>query len=332
MPTSVPRLLTRRPRRTALLAATAVALTLLLVGANPAVSQSRSLTAYRTDEGPGLDPESGAWNDAATVELPLTAQGGTSVLGTPTATLDAQAVHSGGVLYVRMSWDDDTQDDQPFGVDAFGDAAAVEFPSRAASSVPALCMGQADGGVNIWHWRAGNQEGLPESIDDLSATGYVDRYPSVDDLYFPARAAGNPVAFSAPVQDLVSVGFGTLTPAADQAVQGIAEWSNDRWSVVFARELSFEAAEQVDLGEGASADIAFAIWDGSRRERDGIKSVSQFVTLEVAAEGVPRSTGVWLVMMFGVILAVAVLAVGLDLLQERSIRRRVPREPGSAST
>jgi complex iron-sulfur molybdoenzyme family reductase subunit gamma len=246
--------------------------------------------------------------------------------------LETQAVHSEGVLYIRMSWDDDTRDARVIGVDQFADAAAVEFPARAASSVPALCMGQADGGVNIWHWRAGNQEGLPESIEDLSASGYVDRYPSTDELYFPARAAGNPVSLPHPVQDLVAVGFGTLTPAVDQAVRGIAVWDRGRWSVVFARELSHQAAEHVDLGEGASSDIAFAVWDGSEGERDGIKSVSQLMILDVAAEGFPRRDAIWLVIMFGSLLGVGAFALLLGTALERVVNRSSDRvaEPSPA--
>jgi hypothetical protein len=331
MTMSARRLFARRPRLVVLVAVVTVAFTLQLLGANPAVSQSQALVAYRTTESPGLDPAASIWDKVPAVEMALTSRQVQLPLGEPTGVLDARAVHSGGVLFIRMSWDDDTPDTQAVGVDRFTDAAAIEFPARAASSVPALCMGQTDGGMNIWHWRAANQEGLPDSIEDLSATGYVDRYPSTDDLYFPARATGNPVSLSHPVQDLVAVGFGTLSPAADQAVRGSAVWDDGQWSVVFARELSHDAAEQVDLGEGASADVAFAVWDGSQGERDGIKSVSAFVVLDVAAEGIPRTTAAWLAIVFGSLLGVGVLALILGTAMDRAVNRRTDAASRSAA-
>ncbi|MDH3755972.1 MAG: ethylbenzene dehydrogenase-related protein, partial [Acidimicrobiia bacterium] len=207
------------------------------------------------------------------------------------------------------------------GVDEFTDAAAVEFPAQAASSVPSICMGQTDGGVNIWQWRASGQDGLPTSIEDLSPTGYVDRYPSTEGLYFPAREAGNPVAQSSAVQDLVAVGFGTLTPAVDQGVAGMAMWEDDRWSVVFARELSPQAAEQAELGVGVSVDIAFAVWDGSEGERNGVKSVSQFVVLDLSSEGFQQTTTKLVLIAVGVVAGLFILVVVVGTVLERSVER-----------
>jgi len=315
--------LSGRTRSKVLVLVVAAAFTLQLLGVNPAVSQSQVLTAFEASDDPGLDPFAAAWIDAPTVEMALTSQQLTWPFGGSSNLLEARALHRDGMLYIRMSWDDATRDGRTLQVDHFSDAAAVEFPARAASSVPSICMGQTDGGVNIWQWRAGNEDGLPDSVEDLSPTGYVDRYPSTEELYFPAREAGNPVAQSHPVQNLVSVGFGSLSPAADQDVKGAAEWANGRWSVVFARELSHHAAEQVSLGEGASSDIAFAVWNGSEGERNGIKSVSQFVVLEVASGGAPRSTAAWLTIMFGSLLAMISVVVLLGSAMDRSVSRSI---------
>jgi hypothetical protein len=321
MSRSTRRVLTRRPRLMVIVTVVAVAIMLQLLGTNPAVSQSTTLIAHRVTEAPGLEPDAGVWGKAPAVEVPLTAQQVSWPSGGSIPVLEARAIHSEGMLYIRMSWADDTKDTSVLGVDKFMDAAAVEFPAQAASSVPSICMGQTDGGVNIWQWRAGNEDGLPESIEDLSPTGYVDRYPSTEDLYFPARAAGNLVAQSAPVQDLVAVGFGTLTPAVDQGVEGKAAWEDRRWSVVFARELSTHATEQVELGVGATVDIAFAVWDGSEGERNGIKSVSQFVVLELALEEFPHTTTNLVLIVVGVAAGVLALVVLLGTALGQSVNR-----------
>ncbi len=166
--------------------------------------------------------------------------------------------------------------------ESFVDAAAVEFPSVAETSVPALCMGQADNGVNIWQWRAGAENGRPSDITELSENGYVDQYPSTDELYFPALAAGNIVAQPHAVQDLVATGFGQLEAAEQQGLQGTAKWENGRWAVVFARQLTEATAEKIEFGEGVRTDVAFAVWDGHEDERNGMKSVSVFVSLKIA--------------------------------------------------
>ncbi len=312
-----------RRRRLMLLAiVVAAALTLQIADVHPAVAQIPELTAHQISSSVALDPGARLWTRAQPVAMPLSAQAGVWPFGGGSVSMvEVRAVHTDTELFIKLSWDDETFDAKPSGIDRFVDAAAVEFPSEARSSVPAICMGQADGGVNIWHWQAGMSEGRPQTIEDLSEHGYVDRYPSTDDLYFPAREAGNPVATPLPVTDLVAVGFGTLAPASEQNVQGRAEWSNDRWEVVFSRGLSDASIDQIDLGEEPSVDIAVAVWDGSRKERDGRKSVSQFVLLNVSPEGPPRQG----LVMIGV-LGIGVIIAGALMLQQATDRRSLPQD------
>ncbi len=261
-----------------------IAVVLQTLGANPAVSQSPELLAFPAASPVSLDTDAAAWSDASQIEIPLTAQQVVWPFGGTVPTLKASALHSEGMIYVRLEWQDATRDDDVASVDSFVDAAAIEFPATAATSVPALCMGQADGGVNIWQWRAGAADGRPNNITELSENGYVDLYPSEDDLYFPARAAGNVVSQPHVIQDLVATGFGTIDAAEDQELQGAATWDGERWSVVFARQLTSGAEEKISLGEGVSTDVAFAVWDGHEQERNGSKSISAFVSLQVVGE------------------------------------------------
>lgn len=305
-----------------------VAATLQVVGAQPATSQTPELTALRITHDADLDPDSSQWRSAGAVDLPLSAQesawpfGGGSV-----RMLEARAVHSDSTLYIRMEWSDDTLDTAATGVDEFVDAAAIEFPASPETSIPSLCMGQADAGVNIWHWQSGIFDGRPNTIEDLAGNGYVDRYPSTDELYFPARAAGNSVASSRVIQDLSAVGFGSLTPSADQNVVGRAEWAEGKWEMVFARSLDGNSNQQVDLRSGSSMDIAFAIWDGSEQERNGKKSVSQLIVLNLSDEGLTGSSTGSVILIF----AGSVVVAGF-LLQElsRSHTRAVDGEEVSS--
>lgn len=265
---------------------------------NPAVSQTETLVAWAADSAPGLDPASELWKRTAALDVPLTAQQVTYPHGGHLPMVQARALHHDGTLYVRVEWEDPTADDRTVNpganaeADAFSDAVAVEFPATAASTVPSVCMGQADSGVNIWHWRADSQRGRPDGIEDLSSTGYVDGYPNTSDLFYTARQAGNPYAVVTdnPVQNLVARGFGTLGPAAQQAVTGRGVRRGHRWSVVFARPFAAPANGQPDFTMGTTSDIAFAVWDGAARERNGRKSVSAFVKLSISTAGQPQPT------------------------------------------
>ncbi len=74
-------------------------------------------------------------------------------------------------------------------------------------------------------------------------------------------------------------------------MQGKGAWANDSWAVVFARPYTSTGPEHAGFGNGARTDIAFAVWDGSHDERNGMKSVSQFITLSIAGAKAPGGGG-----------------------------------------
>jgi complex iron-sulfur molybdoenzyme family reductase subunit gamma len=262
----------------------AAAVSMRLFDIKPAVAQSPILTVWESTLDPGLDPASIVWEEIPPLLVQLTAQNVTPPMGERgVPRVAVRAVHFGGMLYVNLRWTDVTADDKTDRVGVFADAVAVQFPAMAATSVPAICMGQADTAVNIWHWRADSQAGIAE----LPNRGYVDLYPELDELYYPAAAAGNVLATASPVQNLVAGGFGTLAPVDDQVIAGVGAHDERGWSVTMARAFAPPGANQPTFTVGARSDVAFAVWDGSNGDRDGQKSVSSFVRLEIAADGYP---------------------------------------------
>jgi hypothetical protein len=144
----------------------------------------------------------------------------------------------------------------------------------------------------------------------------VDLYPSTDDLFYPARAAGNPMAATAgPVQNLVAGGFGTLTPSDSQVVMGNGVYRNGGWTVVMSRSFATPDALQPAFSRSTPIDTAFAVWDGGRDNRDGMKSVSVFVQMQITSELTSSVTAARtrtiLMAAFGVV--IAGLAIGLVL-------------------
>lgn len=265
-----------------------VAALLRVADANPAIAQTQAIGAWRVSAAPVMDGSAPEWQSILPVFLPTTSQQVAPPMGGGAIERVAvRAVHYEDVLYLMLEWSDTTPDEVSDRHETFGDSAAVQFPAEAGSEVPAICMGQADQAVNIWQWRADQQSELPT----LPESGYVDSYPSTEDLFFPAREAGNPLAQSqgrAAVQSLLAGGFGTLEIADQGGLSGHAVHEGGRWMVVFSRPFASDTEMQPSFDGSTSIDVAFAIWDGSKQERDGIKSVSAFTRLQITPEEAPR--------------------------------------------
>jgi cytochrome b558/566 subunit A len=163
-------------------------------------------------------------------------------------------------------------------------------------------MGQQGGNVNLWHWKADWQADITarKEMEDQYPNMYVDDYPFAqpvegnlaraadytDQNYLPALKAGNLFAatsLSSPVEDINAGGFGTLTaqPSDEQNVQGLGVWKDGTWLVIFSRDLASAEKDDVSFASGKSYSVAFAIWDGSNGERNGQKSTSQWITLQL---------------------------------------------------
>jgi len=312
--------LNRIPPRLFSLGALAVVLlvagALQLADANPAASQTMTLTAWTADSDPGLDPSAAVWKRTQFIQAPLTAQAGSYAAGGGSIPVVwARALHYNDTLYVRLEWEDATQDDTTLKVEQFSDAVALEFPAKAVATVPSVCMGQADAGVNIWQWRADSEAGFADPSDRY-ANALVDMYPSKDDLYYTARAVGNPYAKpdQGPVQNLVAQAFGTIGPAGIQDVHGSGVYQDGRWSVVFARPFAGGANDLATFTAGTKTDIAIAVWNGSDGDRNGRKAISQFLTLNISGAGLPGGgSSHWLVLSLAAGTLLVIVAGGVVL-------------------
>lgn len=204
-----------------------------------------------------------------------------------------QAVTDGKRLAFRMSWRDATLDDVP-GPGRFGDAAAVQLPLSATPDVPAPQMGEAGKTVEITYWSAIFQAMVNGRKDDISAIypqAKIDHYPfeaasleqgsatqqAMEKRYAPARALGNPMAGlrTAPVQDLLAEGPGTLRPAEATVSSGSGKYLEQGWTVILARPLPAGAQP------GGRIQVAFAVWDGSRHEVGARKMRTAWIPLEL---------------------------------------------------
>ncbi|MBX3055314.1 MAG: hypothetical protein KF770_02480 [Anaerolineae bacterium] len=279
-----------------------------------ASSQGVTIAAAKVEGAlPVADVTAVEWQSATAVSVPLSAQ----IVAKPmfpqanVKAVDVRALYNDGQIAFLVEWADGTMDDTAVRVQDFADAVAIQFPL--VEGQPFFCMGQQGGNVNIWHWKADWQAGMDgrQDVDDVYPNMYVDDYPFADmeagaaapvssytDInYLPAMAADNLFAaptYTSPVEDLIAGSFGSLTskPAEMQNVQGHGAYADGKWRVIFTRDLVSPEAEDAQFRAGQVYSLAFAAWDGANEERNGQKSTSQWVSLQLGSvTSSPGTTG-----------------------------------------
>lgn len=309
------------------LAAGLIAIGTAVAGVMPASSQAQIVQVRAASSVPRDDPFGDFWDDVEPVEVALSAQNLTRPMGGGTvAAVQVRAAHDGKRLYILSEWADDTEDAAVDTTTSFSDAAAVEFPSAGGDRLPSFCMGDPGAAVNIWHWRASWQHDIDAGFVTNRArytNMQVDYYPQDGDSTFQtALAAGNPISgrdHDSPVENLVAAQFGTLTTSDVQDVNGAGRWRDGRWRVLFVRSLD-SAEGTPTFAPGAKVNAAFAVWNGSDGQRDGMKSVSQFVDLQFSSEtiaGESSSLAPSIVVLVSIGTSLAALALFGVLMERR---------------
>jgi len=229
------------------------------------------------------DPWAPAWKRVSAVTIPL------SITNTPGAvarTVKVQALNDGTNLAVRLEWGDQSKDVTTLRPQDFGDAAAFQLSDKLNNA----CMGQLNGTVHIWQWKADWQEGTRDmraQYPNLLNDGFHDdtgKALLTEDLFArPAFVVGNQRAAAtkeAPVEHLIAGGAGTLTPAGPYPIQGKGQYENGKWAVVFVRPLKGQEGD-FTLAAGSPLQAAFAVWDGSQMQRNGMKYVTNWAVLQL---------------------------------------------------
>lgn len=227
--------------------------------------------------------------------------------------VSVKAVHNGKEITFLLEWEDWEVNSSFLRHQDFTDSAAIMFslsPKKPLSQQPHFTMGEKGGPVNIWYWRLDRQIDLAgfQDIEKLYSGMVSDDYqletvrypkktempghlpitsaPAHDPTFITGWGSGNPLSIPmrpSAVEDLNAEGFGTLTaqPQADQNVKGHGLYVAGRWRVVFTRELRSKGPFDVPLKTGGAFPIAFAVWDGSKGDRDGQKAVTTWYMLKL---------------------------------------------------
>jgi len=204
----------------------------------------------------------------------------------PIPAVNVVALHDGSRLAILLQWKDDIANGAPVRVEDFQDAIALQWSMK--GTTPFLGMGDAENPVNIWMWKAGWQQavsGARPDVDTVNPAMHVDTYFNTS--YRTADAAGNLQArtkITSSVEDANAHGFGSFAPQppSGQNVQGNGIWRSGHWNVLITRELSSRDKNDVKFVAGKSVPVAFAVWNGEQRDRNGRKVVSNWYHLTLA--------------------------------------------------
>jgi mono/diheme cytochrome c family protein len=264
-----------------------------------AVLKREKIVAKRVESIPP-SLQDGAWARSKPVPLRLTPMWWRNDAD---AEFSVQAVHNGDQIAVRMTWKDDTADHHSLRSESFKDAVAMEL--YRGPREPFLGMGDRSSPVDVWFWDSDRQRG-PAGDETEYLNTVVDAFPFSEatvagpemnrpgarladqpDVSLPARATGNqivPISAESGGSSLQVAGPRTVTFRAPQSqlVSARGAWHDGRWTVVMSRSLSVPSPEDgVALEVGGRASVAFAVWDGSHRDRDGQKSFTIWQELAI---------------------------------------------------
>jgi hypothetical protein len=227
--------------------------------------------------------------------------------------VSVKAIHDKKKVVILVEWEDWEINSSALRHQDFSDAAAIMFslsPKKPISEQPHFSMGEKGEAVNVWYWRLDRQMDLAGFQDiekvypamvsdsyqlekgryplDTDTPGHLPIAPATahDPVFITGWGAGNSVSNpirSSAAEDLNAEGFGTLTaqPQADQNVEAYGLYVAGKWMVVFARELRSEGSSDVQFKSGRVFPLSFAIWDGSKKDRDGQKAVTSWYKLKL---------------------------------------------------
>lgn len=202
-----------------------------------------------------------------------------------------QSINDGKYIAFRLTWKDSTEN-STIGIMNFSDGVSLQFPVN-RNPLPEYFMGEPKKPVHILYWKAWRsrdeekgfqtvRSAYPNMTVDMYGFDYhvkgtaTEKTQTEKDIFIPGKAAGNPLSFAHKeiIEELSAEGSGTLKSMALENTTGGAEWKNGEWTVVFRRPLLVNDPGSVQFKTGEKMPVAFAVWEGSRRESAGRKAVS----------------------------------------------------------
>ncbi|MFC2174184.1 ethylbenzene dehydrogenase-related protein [Acidobacteriota bacterium] len=229
------------------------------------LEKEKTLTiTYRSSQIP-LDPNEPYWKNIEPVKIHLLPQNAILPFGTEERDIRVRGVFNDSEIAFLLEFDDATEDRDAPSISATAssrtttldrdavsdrdtasnpDACAILFtPKNSPAAVQMMGYGSE---ANIWQWSA-----------DRDAEQHQEGSETI-------RA----------VRELFASGPGTQAPMQGQNVEGKGAYKDGMWTVVFKRLLESRQEGEFAFSPGKDQKIAFARWDGAKKETISKKSVA----------------------------------------------------------
>jgi len=232
-------------------------------GGVPACSGGNRLSANRvTGTVLGIGPGDGLWNATAATTYNMAWRDDIADTCPPESncsgqqpTLTVKAIHNGTDIAFLMSWNDLSPSSEVYEPKDFGDRAVIMLNANR------ICqMGSPNNPTNMWFWNAADKtQGQYGSVQNLLGGGI------------------------GTITHTGSVVDGVFIPGTDDNIQVVSNHMNNQWQVVMSRPLaSIDAADQFEFTLGVTTEVAFAVYDGAYKQRNGAKWISGRESMDIA--------------------------------------------------
>lgn len=192
------------------------------------------------------------------------------------------AVYNNSRIAFMIKWPDGTMDiQQGYKSDRFGDGFAVQFASDYSDpdALPYIGMGSDDRPVIVHLQKAVRPFYEPNGDGNVYYQQSREQVNKYDDELKAFDAKVKKIGSNDYEKSFVAEGFRSTTEIKDGSNTSYARlgYKNDGWEGTLSRDLK---DDYVNLNSG-TIPVAFAIWDGSKMGRDGLKNLSQWLSVKL---------------------------------------------------
>lgn len=193
------------------------------------------------------------------------------------------ALYSSSEVAFKISWFDATKSVQTRDEsDVYGDGIAIQFPAKVDGSLPYIGMGDEERGVVVHLLKS--SEGIQDPKGDGKFELQIDHSNALafgkDLEEFKTKKELNTKREYA--KSFVAKGYRTTTEISNSSFFADMEYDSETssWSAVIVRPIK-DAYTSLD---GGAFPVAFGVWDGDRKNRDGLKHISRWNSVKKVGE------------------------------------------------
>lgn len=269
------------------------------------------IKAYKVDaDVKSVDTKSQLWTNASKTEVSLYPQ--TTIKfndkranelnnNSSAKTATVQAITDGKNIAFKLVWNDSTksiQDGNAKKDNSFADGFAVQFPSKysSPSKLPYIGMGSKDRPVVVYLQKAVTKHYEPNGNGDVAHQVNRNNTHSfnsqIDEELKKFDKTVEELAIKDYQRAFVSEGFRSMTQIKDKSIAFNASmsyeentFSSNEWEGTVSRALSDEYLSI----SSKPFPVAFAVWDGDKMGRDGLKNLSTWITVQISNEDASKA-------------------------------------------